>query len=467
MKTVQYPMAPIMRDESTTTNNIHILDDIYSRQLGSDRKMCPKNLHLIYGDLKTVKRILAVKAIRRGAENVYDRYEWLIPGLGLWHLRLNFLQMLHHVHWGGANHADPTTLQYAADRWQRHRVVQPNNFQALEDLIIHSYQSRICGVWLILARRKGLRATRIEDIGSWFFDQPRGSWSFMLDELAYYLDINKQQSHDPESRRVVDDFMINHRAFCAHVESYLMLKHAIKFADIGLLKYALRDCMVMFQAKESGAPQYARELIRLVHLTDSEASAPELQRAVLANSLVNLHGESGNSFETDRLLELLNNVMKYFQKERSSFVHDSERLLTAWALNGPFLAHLKEQLDRIFGKPNNPRHAKKAVYEQLLNMANELERSGIREQDEERFSLFPVRSLHREGLKRLSDNISRFNNDMVPSYIFTVDTNARLVSTDSPGPSSPLIPIKNLTIDPTLPSEEAEDADVDKIDLVD
>lgn len=448
-----------MKDESTNTNNLYILDDIYQQQFALDRDTCPQNIRLIYGDLKTVKRILAVKTIRRStAQHPYDQYDWLIPGLGLWHLRLNLLQMLHRIHWGGPNLTDPTTLQFAADRWHRHRVVQPNDFQALEDLIIHSYQARICGFWLIIAQRRGLQATRLEDIATWFYSLPPGTWSSMLDELGNSSDPNRQCGESP----VVDEMLSNHRCFCAHVESYLLLKYAIKYADIGLLRYAIRDCMIMFQAKAGAAPQYARELIRLLHLTDSEAASPELQRAVLTNGLVNLHGLPGHSFETDRLLELLNNALKYFQRERSSFVHDSDRLLRHWAINGPFFARLKDQMERTFGKPNSPRHAKKPVYEQLLNMAHELQQSSVREQTRERFSAHAVQSLHLEGLKNLSENISRFNNDTIPESILASDPNARHVSADDPIPDSPFMPIEDLLIDVDMPLTLSEmDIDMD------
>ena len=67
------------------------------------------------------------------SKNPFDSLDWLLPGLGLWH-------------WGGPGPEDPTTLRYAADRWVRSRVIQPNDFQALKELIIHSYQARFAGI---------------------------------------------------------------------------------------------------------------------------------------------------------------------------------------------------------------------------------------------------------------------------------------------------------------------------------
>ena len=83
-----------MKDESTTSNNIQILGDIYSRQFGIDERSSDydNGLRLVYGDLKTWSRIKSVKLLRyRVSETPFDRLDWLLPGLGLWHLKLNML----------------------------------------------------------------------------------------------------------------------------------------------------------------------------------------------------------------------------------------------------------------------------------------------------------------------------------------------------------------------------------------
>ena len=131
-----------MKDESTTSNNIQIVKDIYVRQFNMEetKPEFETTLRLVGGDLKTWSRIQSAKQLRSDiSEQAFDRFDWLLPSLGLWHLRLNMLQLIHKAHWGNIKPADSSTLQYAADRWDRSQVVQPNNFQALEDLIIHSY----------------------------------------------------------------------------------------------------------------------------------------------------------------------------------------------------------------------------------------------------------------------------------------------------------------------------------------
>lgn len=452
-KTVRLPMSPIMKDESTTSNNVAILDTIYAQQFGlnPDDPIYNTQLRLIYGDLKTVKRILAVKNLRRStAGSAYDRYDWLMPGLGMWHLRFNLLRLIHHIHWGGGSPMDQSTLQYAADRWGRSQVVEPNSFQALEDLIIHSYHSRIVAWWMRLGKKAGLCSDRIEDTTSWLCAQDSGSWKAVLIRLCRCihpeLPLNSEEYRPSAGETRQDDLPYdeeqqNHINFCAHVEVYLQLKHAIKFADIGLLRRALRECTLMFQAKIGGTPNYGRELLRLTHLTDSPASDIILQRAVLINSLVNLKGTQGHSFETDRLVELLNAMLKEFQSERSIFSKDSDTLLEHWALNAPYFSKLKLEMERTFGVLTSAAHPAKFAGEDTFSMAQELTRSSVRQTSGERFSVYRTVDLHNEGLVSLSINIAKYNAECAQAIA---------VSSELPHDSEGDIELSNHPESPTL-----------------
>jgi len=64
------------------------------------------------------------------------------------------------------------------------------------------------------------------------------------------------------------------------MDVYFILRHAIKFAAIGLLRQALREACIMFQAKEGQTFNYGPDLLRLMHLYDSDAAEPSLQRAI-------------------------------------------------------------------------------------------------------------------------------------------------------------------------------------------
>ena len=84
---------------------------------------------------------------------------------------------------------------------------------------------------------------------------------------------------------------------------------------------------MIFQASVAGTPKYAQALLYILHAIDSSAATIRLQESILMNSLVNLRGDEESSFETDRLLEILNNNLKTFQHERSYFSKYSDTLL--------------------------------------------------------------------------------------------------------------------------------------------
>ena len=62
-------------------------------------------------------------------------------------------------------------------------------------------------------------------------------------------------------------------------------------------------------------------------MTDSSAATIRLQKCVLANNLINLRDVENSNFELNRLLELLNNNLRAFQKKRSHFSKNDDQLL--------------------------------------------------------------------------------------------------------------------------------------------
>ena len=71
-------MKSIMKDESTTSNNIYIINDLFHRQIEfeSDDSQFNDDLRLMKEDLKTVQRILSVKLLRSEIFTLsYDKFD--------------------------------------------------------------------------------------------------------------------------------------------------------------------------------------------------------------------------------------------------------------------------------------------------------------------------------------------------------------------------------------------------------
>lgn len=92
----------------------------------------------------------------------------------------------------------------------------------------------------------------------------------------------------------------------------MTLCHAIKMGDTGLLRHAMREVFIIFQALAASKPKYARAMLRQIHIINTKAANPILQEAYLANALVNPRGMSHTFYEMDLLLEHQNGEFKRF-----------------------------------------------------------------------------------------------------------------------------------------------------------
>jgi hypothetical protein len=157
------------------------------------------------------------------------------------------------------------------------------------------------------------------------------------------------------------------------------------------------------------------------------------------NSLVNLKGKQGHSFETDRLVELLNGMLKEFQSERSIFSKDSDELLEHWALNAPYLSRLKLGVERTFSALNSGAHPIKPMGEDVFSMAQELSRSSIEQRSAEKFSAHRTADLFAEGLSSLGANVAKYNAECA-QVITVTPVCADICEDDRPADETPESP---------------------------
>lgn len=86
------------------------------------------------------------------------------------------------------------------------------------------------------------------------------------------------------------------------MEPYLTLKHAIKHGDIVLLRHAMREIATILHVPAASKPKYARVMLRQIHVFDTKTADPLLQKAYLANALVNLRGLPNTFYELDQTM---------------------------------------------------------------------------------------------------------------------------------------------------------------------
>ena len=325
--------------------------------------------------------------------------------MGLWHLRFNLLKLIHKIHWGDSFPIDQSCLQYAADRWNRTNLKNNPDFRKLEELLIHSYHSRILGLLLHLTKHTFDRA---EDAEENITNLDAEHFEKLVKELVSIvnpLGFDKFDNSPP-----VNEQVYNHQCFIRHMDVYFLLTQSIHCGDIGLLKQALRETTLLFQAKAARSENYGPELLRLLHICDSEAASARLRRAIIKSMLVNLAGKDGKTFEVDRLVEFLNRMVSITKKARISSTKPTEDLLRQITLTAPYALRVKAILEQTFGRRYSGHHPTKVAAEDLWLMATVLARDTFGKMEEpDHFTAYPTVNLRCEGLRSLGENVQRHN----------------------------------------------------------
>ena len=147
-----------------------------------------------------------------------------------------------------------------------------------------------------------------------------------------------------------DEVFRNHVRFIQDMALYLTLKFAIKHADIGLIERVIVRCCLIFAG--SGKPRYTQQALYLTRLLATDAAHPVLKRALLASMLVNCRGKADSWFETDRLNEHHNLLLKLLlQSQVYSSINITE-LFCKVSLIISYCLDLQEAIKYIFSKVN-------------------------------------------------------------------------------------------------------------------
>ena len=400
------PLGPLFHDESTNEGNLSILDNIFRKQyaIDEDSELYRHRLFLVYGDQKTVDRIRSCKRLRRRATRPYDSLQWALPVAGLFHLKMNYLYMISTCHYGGIG-GDPSTLHDAANVWRRKKISKAkSDFFALEELVIHSFEARVAAVYWSLLSNTGL--------GNFHDDIDRITRLHSPEEFLSLIERIRVVYFHKATRG--DQELQNHCLFLQHTVNYLLLKYAIKYADLGLLRRAVDRACVLFAG--TNQRKYAIEMLYFQKLLTTSAT-PALQRAILANSLINLRGHQDSWFETDRMMEFhIGDMKEIFKAKRGSTIH-LDYLFQYCSLNSSFFRLLRSEIERIFSVHVNPGHTVKSATYDLTVMAERLVRQGSLAYKNDRTTKFVAPDLVRLGVAELAgETMEKFNSRELRGY---------------------------------------------------
>ncbi|KAI9849692.1 MAG: hypothetical protein M1837_002818 [Sclerophora amabilis] len=384
-RTRHYSLGPIPFDESSNAGNLSVIENIFKHQYGMADNCFAKQLILVYGDQKTTQRIRTVKSIRADSDGPFDSHKWILPIPALFHLKINFLKLLSQAHFGAEGERSQTSMFYSRSVLGR-RKVQPGraDFFALEEFIIHNFQARVVAALKVLIP-SNIASTREESLQQVLAEMTPVSFGKIVD-------------------------MLNHILFLEQTETYILLKYAIKFGNIGLISRAVDRCCIYFAGMNQF--KYSFETLYFKRLTTTSAATPALRRAILANSLVNNRGQSDSWFETDRFLELHNGRMKEILKQRRTSTITLEYLFEYCSLNSSFFKGLEKHLEHVFGIHVNTKHTVKRAHNDINDLANHF-CDGSMKLTPNRTSTLHVPDIMEEGLGAIRTRVDKFNKSQV------------------------------------------------------
>src|SRR6266516_7760297 len=233
------------------------------------------------------------------------------------------------------------------------------------------------------------------------------------DSVTFDIVINKveerlfERPSDIDTDPELDDEWQNHIRFIQHVRPYLLLKWSIQHADLGLIRQAMRECCILFQAPSGGKGNYAREMIRYLQLVDSNTVKPDVADYILLNALVNPSGRADGWYPMDQHLEFINlDIRNGLTDRRSSY--DKGEWIRDNVLNIPFMRELKRGIEAAFGTTQGGQHRKKAAYEDIWHVANQLQ-SVSTQKTRNRYVAYAAPDIYLEGATAFPTNVFKYN----------------------------------------------------------
>lgn len=394
--TIHQPLGKIKHDESTNSGNIAILENIFLQQYGLPPNDAFSNrLSLVYGDQKTVARLRSVKARRNEENDPFNSLKWVLPVPALFHLKMNLIALIHKTFFQEENHrGEAWSLAYSRDSLSRKKIgPKSSNFFDQEEFIIHNFQARVLAI-MNAQYGKGARSDSIS-----FLEE------ITPEELNAAIEHIASKLFDVSLDEKAGNEYWNHVQFLRITSSYLLLKYSIKHGDIGLLRRAIT--YVCFYFNGSKQRNYAYETLYLFHLTCTEAANPSLQRAILANGLINWQGKTNTWWETDRGVEVHNGNMKTIIRGRRTTNLDLDYLFDYCALNSTFYSRLQRALHGRFGADRNDdhKHTPKSAEADIRRLSIQLKESILPEAN----CIYKVVDLFASGADKLYKNVEAFN----------------------------------------------------------
>ncbi|KAG8752859.1 hypothetical protein FRC11_007946 [Ceratobasidium sp. 423] len=312
-----YPTPTMELDEATIKGNIEICRTIF-KELGFDTSTpeFAKFVRLLAGDQLTVSRLRAIAKNRMGHESGYESFEWLVPVIGLFHLKMAQTQGILDIHLGSSNSSrNPTSLAFQNTILQQKPIPTPTPFHTARDLIQVSLYARILHCLQLVSETNDLSVLThqlshldsqdLKNPPKRSFDRLRQLAQRIYQEHASTLKVyhlRKARKAGGEGSNTGDMIFEDSSLFIRDALELQAYTAAIKAGDSGRALLSLKLWALAFRA--NGRSKYAQEMLYLIHNLTHVWPYP-LRDIILNNWLLNPTGNPNSHVELDLIQEHL------------------------------------------------------------------------------------------------------------------------------------------------------------------
>ncbi|KIP02292.1 hypothetical protein PHLGIDRAFT_79355, partial [Phlebiopsis gigantea 11061_1 CR5-6] len=146
-QTTIYPLGTTDYEEGSASGNQKVLNHLMLQELGFSEEEAAKLLVIIGGDQATVEKVRILKKFAASCPHGYNRYEWVLPLIQLWHMGWSDLERILDTHWG-KDITDVSTLAFVNETLGRKvKNVKRPDFYSAQSLVMDNLRAEVGNLW--------------------------------------------------------------------------------------------------------------------------------------------------------------------------------------------------------------------------------------------------------------------------------------------------------------------------------
>ncbi|KII86509.1 hypothetical protein PLICRDRAFT_114722 [Plicaturopsis crispa FD-325 SS-3] len=307
--TLQYMLGTVDIPEASYADNDRLLIE-WLRQLRKDapdekRRLALEQLIVWVGDQLTVDRIRGLFKARAEDLNSYDRMDWIVPAFGWLHLEMAVENSIHKQYLGTSSGRGLAHDFAVLERKGLSSVLTKGPFHHnLQEALYHIAEAHIRIDLCMVAGVSDLKELRKKSPEE-LVELARA----VVEEHASTAAIDKISHGTSEDKQ--DEIKRQTIMFNRDVLQYIVLDHAIKHGDVGIMEDSLPQLLratihvryILFRFQGSGQSNYATEILELLQNLRREWPE-ELREFVITNCwLLNFGGRRDGFVPVDMAQE--------------------------------------------------------------------------------------------------------------------------------------------------------------------